>query len=137
MKRDSRLTADITEGAHNMLIALTKKHERGKGFFIDRMIRKFCVDSPVEDKPTAKRSKSKSYPGNFDEQFELLWCAKGKKGSKQKAYTIYRKMSEGEDDLVCEAFTKTLMDDLIKNQHEPGYEPRHLTAYLNGEFWEE
>lgn len=137
MKRDSRLTADITPEAHDMLRSLVLKHERGKGWFVEKMIRKFSIDTPVEEKINISRSKAKTYPSNFDDQFELLWCAKGKKGAKQKAKVIYKKLAEGETNEVMETFTKTLMDDLIKKQHEPGYEARHLTSYLNGEFWEE
>lgn len=44
MKRDSRLTADITEEAHDILIAKCKEHERGKGFLLEKMIRKFCSE---------------------------------------------------------------------------------------------
>ncbi len=44
MSRVSRLTGDITLEAHNMLRSYCKKHERSKGFLLEKMIRKFCVD---------------------------------------------------------------------------------------------
>lgn len=44
MSRNSRLTADITLEAHNMLRELVGKHERSKGYLLERMIRKFCAE---------------------------------------------------------------------------------------------
>ena len=44
MSRNSRLTADVTLDAHNMLRAYCDKHERSKGFLLEKMIRKFCGD---------------------------------------------------------------------------------------------
>lgn len=72
-KRDSRLTADITKDAHNMLRALVKKHERGKGYFIDRMIRKFCAETPVKEDEKVKPKKNpvkKFKPPTVEEVFE-------------------------------------------------------------------
>lgn len=46
MSRQSRVTADVTLEAHNMLRDYCKKHERSKGFLIEKMIRKFCVEPP-------------------------------------------------------------------------------------------
>ena len=42
MSRSSRVTADVTLEAHNMLRDYCKKHERSKGFLLEKMIRKFC-----------------------------------------------------------------------------------------------
>ena len=122
-----------------MLRDYCKKHERSKGFLIEKMIRKFCsveveATEPVKA-PKAKRKKV-SYPSNLDEQFLLLWDAKGKKGARQKAYDIFRKMSEGVTDEICEQATLVMINDLHKKQHEPGYKDRMLTSYLNGKFWE-
>jgi len=49
MSRQSRVTADITLEAHNILREYCDKHERSKGYLIEKMIRKFCVDvEPVK-----------------------------------------------------------------------------------------
>ncbi len=45
MSRKSRLTADVTLEAHNMLRDYGEKHERSKGFLLEKMIRKFCGDA--------------------------------------------------------------------------------------------
>lgn len=106
---------------------------RNKSHWLDDLITH--LRKKAQDKPKVQRSKSKSYPSNFDEQFELLWCIKGKKGAKQKAYEKYRKMAEGETNEVLEVFTKTLMDDILKNKGEAGYPELHLTSYLNQKRW--
>lgn len=93
----------------------------------------------VVEKPKAPKIKRKtvSYPSNLDDQFLLLWDSKGKKGQKQKAYDIFRKMCVDVTDEVCEQATLLMITDLHKNKHEAGYPERHLTSYLNGKFWEE
>jgi hypothetical protein len=145
MSRNSRLTADITLEAHNMLRELVDKHERSKGYLLEKMIRKFCAPEETTtekgDMQKAKRSKPKkaaSYPSNLDEQFELLWDTKGKKGAKngnKGAYEIFKKLAANVDDETCETFTKMLMDDIIKNNGECGYPEMHLTSYLNQQRW--
>ena len=60
-KRDSRLTADITEEAHDLLRGLVSKHEHGKGYFVEKMIRKFCVVEPLEGKPKPKKEPVKRF----------------------------------------------------------------------------
>jgi hypothetical protein len=52
MSRNSRLTADVSLEAHNLLRGYAEKHERSKGFLLEKMIRKFCVE--VEAAPVAK-----------------------------------------------------------------------------------
>ena len=52
MSRNSRLTADVSLEAHNLLRGYADKHERSKGFLLEKMIRKFCVE--VEAAPVAK-----------------------------------------------------------------------------------
>ena len=136
MRRDSRLTADITEDAHNMLRSLVKKHERGKGFFIEKMIRKFCSDDVPVDKPKVKRSKPKVYPSNLDEQFELLWCAKGKRGSKKKAREMYTSMMEGATDESCIDLVTLLVEHIESRVDEIGFKELHLTTYIKQERWE-
>jgi len=65
----------------------------------------------------AKRSKPKkaaSYPSNLDDQFEILWETKGKKGAKngtRGAYEIFKKLAANVDDDTCETFTRMLIDD--------------------------
>ena len=146
MKRNTKISCDVSREADNILKAYCIKHERSKGFLLEKMIRKFCGDeypasiTPTEkEKPKAPKAKRKilTYPDNVDEQFLLLWDSKGKKGQKQKAYDIYRKMSAGNTNEVLEGFTLILITDINKKKHEPGYPERHLTSYLNGKFWEE
>jgi len=52
MSRNSRLTADVSLEAHNLLRGYAEKHERSKGFLLEKMIRKFCGE--VEAVPVAK-----------------------------------------------------------------------------------
>ena len=44
MKRTSRVTADVTKEAHDLLRASCLKFDCSKGKLIEKMIRKFCVD---------------------------------------------------------------------------------------------
>ena len=154
MSRSSRLTADVTLEAHNLLRDYCIKHERSKGFLLEKMIRKFCGE--VEAVPAtqvetttekgamnkAKRSKPKkaaSYPDNLDDQFEMLWDIKGKKGAKngtRGAYVIFKKLAANVDEDTCETFTKMLIDDILKNAGECGYPEMHLTSYLNQQRWD-
>ncbi len=63
MSRKSRLTADVTLEAHNLLRDYCIKHERSKGFLLEKMIRKFCgeveaapaTQVAVVEKPKVKR----------------------------------------------------------------------------------
>ena len=63
MSRKSRVTADVTLEAHNMLRDYCLKHERSKGYLIEKMIRKFCgeveaapaTQVAVVEKPKVKR----------------------------------------------------------------------------------
>lgn len=52
MSRSSRLTADVTLEAHNLLRDYCIKHERSKGFLLEKMIRKFCGE--VEAAPATQ-----------------------------------------------------------------------------------
>ena len=52
MKRTFKLNGEVSEEANDMLVAYCKKHERSKGFLLEKMIRKFCVE--VERAPSAK-----------------------------------------------------------------------------------
>ena len=146
MSRNSRLTADVSLEAHNLLRGYAVKHERSKGFLLEKMIRKFCVEveAAVEveikkpAKPKAPKAKRKlaTYPDNLDEQFLLLWETKGKKGAKQKAYEKYRSMMAGNSNEICEQATLIFIDDINKNKGECGYPELHLTTYLNQERWD-
>lgn len=51
MSRNSRLTADVSLEAHNLLRGYAEKHERSKGFLLEKMIRQFCVETPAHEKP--------------------------------------------------------------------------------------
>ena len=68
MSRNSRLTADVSLEAHNRLRVYAEKHERSKGFLLEKMIRKFCAEveaAPVTQvavvkKETVKRTMFKT-----------------------------------------------------------------------------
>lgn len=156
--RKSKVSADISLEAHTMLRDYCEKHERSKGFLLEKMIRKFCSVDISEGSVAkvalpetttekggmnkAKRStprKAASYPSNLDEQFEMLWDTKGKKGAKngnRGAYEIFKKLAANVDDETCETFTKMLIDDILKNSGECGYPEMHLTSYLNQQRWD-
>ena len=137
-KRESKISCLITEKARSALDTACLEYDSGQGKLINRMILNFCKPRPEDKKITVKRSKSKVYPSNLDEQFELLWDTKGKVGAKtgtKGAYNKFKKLAEGASEEGCETFTKMLMDDILKNKHEPGYPEMHLTTYLNQERW--
>jgi len=138
MKRNTKISCDVSREADNILKAYCIKHERSKGFLLEKMIRKFCgeTEAVTEVKSTIKRSKPKTYPSNLDEQFSMLWDTKGKKGSKKNAYAKFKALSEGSTDEGCEVFTQMLVDDMLKRQHEIGVKDQHLTSYLNKEEWD-
>ena len=50
--RNKKISADISEDAKTMLDAYAVKHERSKGWLLDKMIRKFCVETPEHEKPS-------------------------------------------------------------------------------------
>lgn len=144
-KRTSRVTADITKEAHDLLRDACLKFDASKGKLIEKMIRKFLGEEEVTKEKgrmsKAKRStpkKAASYPSNLDEQFEMLWDTKGKKGAKngtKGAYNIFKKLAANVDEETCETFTKMLMDDILKNSGDCGYPEMHLTTYLNQQRW--
>jgi len=150
--RNVKISGDITKEAKDALDTYSNKHDRSRSWLLNRMILKFCIDEaePAKQETTAekgamskaKRSKPKkaaSYPDNLDEQFELLWDTKGKKGAKngtRGAYEIFKKLAANVDNDTCETFTKMLIDDILKNSGECGYPEMHLTTYLNQERWD-
>ena len=150
--RTKKISADISKEASDLLNDYCKKHERSKGFLLEKMIRKFCGGEAVvkqEETTTvkggmskAKRSppkKASTYPDNLDDQFEMLWDTKGKKGAKngsRGAYEIFKKLAANVDSETCETFTKLLIDDINKNAGECGYPEMHLTSYLNQQRWD-
>ena len=140
MSRKSRVTADITLEAHNILREYCGKHERSKGYLLEKMIRRYCaeieVNQPVVKVTSIKRSAPKQYPTNLEDQFNLLWDIKGKKGAKQKAFTSYKALFEADTNETCEAATQIFMDDIIACKHEIGMSELHLTTYLNQRRWE-
>ncbi len=141
MRRDVPLSAKTTQEERDMLNFMTTKFERSQGFLIGKMIKRGYSEILDKDKPEekAKRSKLKSYPKNLDDQFELLWEIKGKKGTKngpRGAYNKFKKLAEAVSEEGCENFTKMLIEDILKHQHEVGYPEMHLTTYLNNQRWE-
>ena len=145
MTRKTKISCDVTREADNMLKAYCLKHERSKGYLIEKMIRKFCgeVVEAIEPSkamkvkaPKAAR-KQVSYPDNLDDQFLLLWDTKGKKGAKQKAYDKFRSLMANNTDEICEQATMIMITDINKNKGECGYPEMHLTSYLNQARWED
>ena len=55
--RNKKISADISKEANDMLNAYCVKHERSKGYLLEKMIRKFCGDEP-EAKKEAKPKKA-------------------------------------------------------------------------------
>lgn len=132
--RNKKITADISQEAKVLLQHYASEHERSFGWLLDRMIKKYCQKEEVTEK---KLPKSKiSYPSNFNEQFEILWSTKGKKGSKKVAKDKYKKLLTNSDDDTCEALTGHLISDIESRSDELGMTEMHLTTYLNQERWE-
>jgi hypothetical protein len=52
MTRKTKISCDVTREADNMLKAYCEKHERSKGYLIEKMIRKFCGE--VEAAPATQ-----------------------------------------------------------------------------------
>jgi len=59
MSRNSRLTADVSLEAHNLLRGYADKHERSKGFLLEKMIRKFCVEPDAGGVPPEQTEQQK------------------------------------------------------------------------------
>jgi len=144
MKRDSRITADITEPTHELLRSACLEYDSSKGKLLEKMIIKYCgeAERPVEaikaSKPKAPKASRKqiSYPCNLDDQFLLLWDTKGKKGAKQKAYNKFRSLMVNNTDEICEQATMIMVNDINTNKGECGYPELHLITYLNQARWE-
>ena len=142
--RKTKISADISKGASGMLNDYCKKHERSKGFLLEKMIRKFCggdietAEAIKQTKPKSPKAARKqiSYPSNLDDQFLLLWDTKGKKGAKQKAYDKFRSLMSNNNDEICEQATMIMIDDINSNKGECGYPEMHLISYLNQARWE-
>jgi len=68
--RKTKISADISREADNMWKNYCVKHERSKGYLLEKMIRKFCVDvEPVKSTELAvikKPSKKFTPPRFFD-----------------------------------------------------------------------
>jgi len=69
--RNKKISADITPDAKKMLDDACIKHDRSKGFLLEKMIRKFCADSPVEEKPKSptKKPVKRFIPPTVEEVF--------------------------------------------------------------------
>jgi len=52
MKRNTKISCDVSREADNMLKAYCLKHERSKGFLLEKMIRKFCGSEVEAREPT-------------------------------------------------------------------------------------
>ena len=95
-------------------------------------------EGKAEPQNTRVRREVKRAPPNFDECFERLWAAKGKRGAKAKAKEKYKSIAKGEPAEALEEFTSCLVldiEDQIKSD-EIGFRELHLTTYLNQQRWE-
>lgn len=77
MTRKVKISCDITREADNILKAYCKKHERSKGYLIEKMIRKFCGAETVTTEPTAaniapveKKTVKRFVPPTVEEVFQ-------------------------------------------------------------------
>lgn len=145
-KRNKKISGDITPTAKKLIDDYCLEKDLSKGKLLDKMIKKYLgLELPTAEKgdmSKAKRStpkKATAYPSNLDEQFEILWDIKGKKGAKngtRGAYSIFKKLAANVDEETCEKFTKMLVDDILNNAGEVGYPEMHLTTYLNQQRWD-
>ena len=110
------------------------KH-RNRSHWMDDLLTHLRTKAEQQEKPV-KRSAAKTYPSNIEDQFNILWSEKGKKGAKQKAYAKYKSMLCGASDETCEQLTELLVDDIKNSMGEIGFPELHLTTYLNQERWE-
>ena len=109
------------------------KH-RNKSHWLDDLITH--LRGKAETNKPVKRSKAKTYPSNIEDNFNLLWQAKGKCGAKQKAYQKYKSMLLNETDNTCNDLTELLIADIESQVAEIGFKELHLTTYLNQERWD-
>jgi hypothetical protein len=76
MKRNTKISCDVSREADNMLKAYCAKHERSKGFLLEKMIRKFCggdiepvaaTEVIVVEKPKPKAKRKVFKPPTVEE----------------------------------------------------------------------
>jgi hypothetical protein len=62
--RDKKISADISKEANELLNSYCLKHERSKGYLLEKMIRKFCgeQESTVTNNTAAEKPKTKKAP---------------------------------------------------------------------------
>lgn len=109
------------------------KH-RNKSHWLDDLLTHLRLKAE-SNKPVKRVAKNK-YPSNIEDQFNMLWSAKGKKGAKQNAYKKYKSILNGESDETCVDLTALLINDIETHAEEIGMAELHLTTYLNQERWE-
>jgi hypothetical protein len=76
-------------------------------------------------------------PGNWEAEFERLWIAKGRKGSKKKAREIWQRMAAGENEQDTTSFVDMICRHMEDSADEIGFTDLHLTTYLNQERWQQ
>ncbi len=72
--RNKKISADISVDAKAMLDAYSVKHERSKGWLLDRMIRRYCseieITPPIVKTPAIKKTSPKRFtPPSVEEVF--------------------------------------------------------------------
>lgn len=134
--RNTKISADISKEAKTLLAEYSVKHERSFGWLLDRMIKKFCSDE-VEVKTEKPKAKAKRAPANFEECFEGLWSAKGRKGSKAQAKEKFKAYAvDAESSEQLKEFTEMLIQDIAEQSDNLGFSELHLTTYINQKRWE-
>jgi len=80
MKRNTKISCDVSREADNMLKAYCLKHERSKGFLLEKMIRKFCGGEVEAKEPTTaniatvEKTKAKRFvPPKVDEVKDYMY----------------------------------------------------------------
>jgi len=139
--RKTKISADISRDAKTLLDEYSVKHERSKGWLLDKMIRRYCAEieltPPVVKVPKKKIVVSKIIPSNFNEQFDRLWAVKNV-GVKKKAKQYLEREAKGNDDEDLELFVSMMINDITDKLKNPavGFEAQHLSSYINGECYE-
>lgn len=111
------------------------KH-RNKSHWLDDLITHLRAKPKEEVKKKLTRAKISTYPNNLEEQFNLLWLAKGTKSAKKKAFDSYRKIMKDSTNEVCQQLTEIFIAHIESMRDEIGFDKLHLVTYLNQERWE-
>jgi len=91
MSRKTKISCDVTREADNMLKDYCKKHERSKGFLIEKMIRKFCSEvevAPATQVAVIEKPKVKRFVPPLVHDVDLYMVERGVSGTSE-AHRFY------------------------------------------------